>query len=204
MLKAPSKKQSAKSCQWLGIKFIERELPVEVNYEMRKANFLARLQNERQNWELLINYVASSRMGIGCVAGTWAVRDILSHIAAQEQYLADRLAEIARGEVTSFCRTQDELDTFLEEFGYPDFESPLLQQDIANDWVVNKYKSIANPELVALEIQAFDAIWENIQALTDEQLSENKLYGRIVPYTYAHYKEHAADIRKRFHSPVKR
>jgi hypothetical protein len=171
---------------------------------MRKLHFLTRLQDERQNWELLINYVASSRMGIGCVAGTWAVRDILAHIVAQEQYLADRLAEIARGETFSVCRTQDELDTFLDEFGYPDFESPLLKQDIANDWVVNKYKSVANSDLVELELQAFSAIWEHIHSLTDKQLNEEKLYERIAHYTYEHYNEHATDIRKRFRSPVKR
>jgi hypothetical protein len=171
---------------------------------MKKSRFLTCLQNEREEWELLINYVASSRMGIGCVAGTWAVRDILAHIVAQERYLADRLAEIARGESHSFCRTQGELDTFLEEFGYPDFESPILKQEIANDWVVNKYKSVANPDLVELELNAFDAIWEHIQSLTDKQLSENNLYERIAHYTYAHYNEHAADIRKRFRSPVKR
>jgi hypothetical protein len=171
---------------------------------MRKTRFLARLQNERQDWELLINYVASSRMGIGCVAGTWAVRDIIAHIVAQEQYIADRLTEIAHGESFSACRTQDELDTFQEEFGYPDFESPILKQATANDWVVNKYKSVSNPDLVAQEIQAFDAIWEAIQGLTGTQLEEYNLYERIAHYTYEHYNEHAADIRKRFSSPVKR
>ena len=171
---------------------------------MRKLRFLARLQDERQDWELLINYVASSRMGISCVAGTWAVRDIIAHIVAQEQYLADRLAEMARGESFSICQTQDELDTFLDEFAYPDFESPILQQDIANDWVVNKYKSVSNEDLVALEVHAFDAIWESLQVLTDYQLSDNNLYEFVAHYTYKHYNEHAADIRKRFRSPVKR
>ena len=171
---------------------------------MRKIHFLSRLQNERQNWELLINHVASSRMGIGCVAGTWAVRDILAHMVAQEQYMADRLAEIARGISCLPCQTQEELDIFLEEFGYPDFESPLLKQDIANDWVVNKYRSVSNPDLVAQELHAFDAIWEHIQSLTDKELRENDLYERIAHYTYKHYNEHAVDIRKRFSSPVKR
>jgi hypothetical protein len=171
---------------------------------MRKQRFLTRLQDERQDWELLINYVASSRMGISCVAGTWAVRDIIAHIVAQEQYLADRLAEIAHGEPFSVCQTQDELDTFLEEFGYPDFESPLLQQDIANDWVVNKYKSVSNEDLVALEVHAFDAIWESLQVLTDYQLSDNNLYELVAHYTVKHYNEHAVDIRKHFRSPVKR
>jgi len=171
---------------------------------MRKLRLLHRLQDERQHWELLINYVASSRMGIGCVAGTWAVRDIIAHIVAQEQYLADRLAEIARGKSFSVCQTQDELDTFMEEFGYPDFESPLLQPDIANDWVVNKYKSISNADLVALEIHAFDAILEALSGLTEYQLDEHNMFKRIAHYTYEHYNEHAADIRKRFTSPVKR
>jgi hypothetical protein len=171
---------------------------------MMKSHLLTRLQNERQNWELLINYVASSRMGIGCVTGTWAVRDILAHIVAQEQYLADRLTEVANGESLYCCRTQDELDTFQEEYGYPDFGSPILKQDIANDWIVNKYKSIANPDLVALELHAFDAIWDNLQGLTGKQLSDNNLYEIIAHYTYEHYNEHAADIRKRFRSPVKK
>jgi len=171
---------------------------------MRKLRLLHRLENERQDWELLINYVASSRMGIGCVAGTWAVRDILAHIVAQEQYLADRLAEVAHSEPFSVCQTQDELETFLEEFGYPDFESPLLQQDIANDWVVNKYKSVSNEDLVALEIHAFDAILESLSGLTEYQLEEHNLYKLIAHYTYEHYNEHATDIRKRFRSPVKR
>jgi hypothetical protein len=171
---------------------------------MRKFDFLTRLLNERQNWELLINFVASSRMGIGCVTGTWAVRDILAHIVAQEQYIADRLSEIARGEPFYISRTQDELDTFLEEYSYPDFESPLLKQDIANDWVVNKYKSIANPDLIALELNAFIAIWDNLQGLTGGQLSDNNLYEIVARYTYEHYNEHATDIRKRFRSPVNR
>jgi hypothetical protein len=171
---------------------------------MRKLRLLYRLQNERQDWELLINYVASSRMGIGCVAGTWAVRDILAHIVAQEQYLADRLAEVARGETFSVCQTHDELDTFLEECGYPDFESPLLQLDIANDWVVDKYKSVSNEDLVAQEIHAFDAVIESLSALTEYQLSEQNLFKLIAHYTYEHYNEHAADIRNRFRTPVKR
>jgi hypothetical protein len=171
---------------------------------MRKLRLLNRLQNERQEWELLINYVASSRMGIGCVAGTWAVRDILAHMVAQEQYLADRLAEVARGESFSVCQTQDEMDTFLEEFGYPDFESPILQLDIANDWVVNRYKSVSSADLVGQEIHAFDAIIESLHAITEEQLNEGDLFKLIAHYTYEHYNEHAADIRKRFRSPVNR
>ena len=171
---------------------------------MRKQRLLHRLQDERQHWELLINYVASSRMGIGCVAGTWAVRDIIAHIVAQEQYLADRLAEIARGESFSICQTQDELDTFMEEYGYPDFQSPILQADIANDWVVYKYKSVSNGDLVALELHAFDAIIEALSTLTEYQLEEHNMFKLIAHYTYEHYNEHAADIRKRFTSPVKR
>ena len=54
------------------------------------------------------------------------------------------------------------------------------------------------------EIQAFDAIIESLSALSEYQLTEHNLYKLIAHYTYEHYNEHAADIRKRFKSPVKR
>ncbi len=170
---------------------------------MRKSQLLLRLQNERENWEHALNYVGI-RLSIGGVSGRWSARDILAHIMVREHYLADRLREIQRGESLPPCKTQDELDTFLDEFGYPDFESPLLPEHEANEWAVRKYRNTPFKELVALEIHAFDAVYEAVKELSEEQLNENKLFARVARYTYEHYRHHAADIRKRFKFPVKR
>lgn len=162
------------------------------------------LRTERQAWELLLNYVGAPRLGISGVPVLWSVRDIIAHVIPQQQYLADRLSEIARDEIFVPCKTQAELDTFLEEFGYPDFDSPLLNRDNANDRIVGKYRSVSLQELVAHEIHAFDAIYEAAQKLSEGLLNEANLYGRIARYTYEHYRHHAADIRARFKAPLER
>ena len=171
---------------------------------MRKSQFFVRLQNERDAWERILNYVGAARLGIGGVSGHWSVRDIVAHIMAREQHLADRLHEILQGESLPPCHSQDELDTFLEEFGYPDFESPAIDSMTANEWAVQKYHNTPFMDLVAIELHVYDAILESIKQLSEEQLDSLKLYERITRVTIAHYRQHAADIHKRFKAPIKR
>jgi hypothetical protein len=165
---------------------------------MRKSQLVARLQNEREEWERVLNYVGMIRFGIGGVSGHWSVRDILAHVLVHEQYLVDRLHEIQQGTFLPACQTQDELDTFLDEFGYPDFESPILPEQQANEWAVIKYRDIPLKDLVDLEIHAYEALHKNIMALNEEQLNEHNLAERLARATYKHYRQHAADIHKRF------
>jgi hypothetical protein len=171
---------------------------------MRKSQLLVRLQDEREEWEHVLNYAGTIRFGIGGVSGHWSVRDIVAHILARERYLSDRLIEIQQDRSLPPCQTQDELDTFLEEFGYPDFESPLLPQEQANEWAVLKYRDIPFNDLVLLEIGAFKALYESTGALSEEQLNEHNLAERVARATCKHYRLHAADIRKRFKTPLKR
>ena len=93
---------------------------------MYKTQLIVQLLHARDDWEPLINHVGLPRVGIGGVSGLWSVKDIVAHIMCREQHLADRLGEIARGETEIVCKTQSDLDAFQEEFGYPDFASPLL------------------------------------------------------------------------------
>ncbi len=83
-------------------------------------------------------------------------------------------------------------------------KSPLLPEAQANEWVVLKYRDIPFKDLVVLEIRAFDALYENIMALSEEQLNEHNLAERLAQATYKHYRQHSADIRKRFKTPLKR
>ena len=57
---------------------------------------------------------------------------------------------------------------------------------------------------MVLEIHAFEAIYESLQAISEEQLNENKFFARVKRSTYEHYRIHAADIHKRFKTAVKR
>jgi hypothetical protein len=162
-----------------------------------KEIFLARLLHERDKFELLLNRVVfTRRMTLKGVSGKWSIKDILAHILAYELYIADRMNEVLHGEAYAPCRTQNALDAFLDEFGYPDFGSPLLDDDVPNEWVTQKYKSVALEEVVAQEIQAFAAIIASLEKMPEDVISRHNFFERAANNTYRHYREHSADIKR--------
>ena len=163
---------------------------------MLKKTFIEKLLQERDRFELLLNRVGyTRRMTLKGVSGKWSIKDILAHILSYEQYIADRLQEILHHDVYVPCKTQTALDAFLEEFGYPDFGSPLLDDDTPNAWVVEKYKNIALDDVVTQELQAFSAIISTFEKLPEESIRKHDLTERIANNTYKHYRDHIKDIR---------
>jgi hypothetical protein len=162
-----------------------------------KENFLARLMHERDKFELLLNRVGfTRRMTLKGVSGKWSIKDMLAHILAYELYIADRMNEILHGEQYAPARTQNALDGFLDEFGYPDFGSPLLDDDGPNEWVTAKYKNVSLEDVVAQEIQAFAAIITSLEKMSEEILDQHNLFDRVANNTYRHYREHSAQIKQ--------
>ncbi len=165
--------------------------------KVHKVVFMQRMQRERDKFEQLLNRVGySRRMTMKGAAGNWSVKDLLAHILAYQQYMVDRLEEISHGLDYVPCKTQAALDAFREEFGYPDFGSPLLDDDGPNAWVVEKYKNIPLDEIVAQELQAYRAIMAALERTPEEVLNQHDLFERVANNTYKHYREHAIDIRR--------
>ena len=163
----------------------------------QKETFLARLMHERDKFELLLNRVGyTRRMTLKGVSGKWSIKDILAHILAYEQYIADRMHEILHGETYIPCRTQNALDAFLDEFGYPDFGSSLLDDEGPNAWVAEKYANVPLEDVVAQEIQAFVSIISALEKMPEEMMLRHHLYDRIAKNTFQHYREHTADIKR--------
>ena len=164
---------------------------------MVKTQFIERLLMERDKFELLLNRIGyTRRMTLKGVSGKWSIKDILAHVLAYEQYIADRMHELLHGETYIPCRTQNALDAFLDEFGYPDFGSPLLDDDEPNEWVTEKYKNVALDDVVMQEIQAFSSIISYLETLTEEMMNRHHLYDRVANNTFLHYREHAVDIKR--------
>ena len=162
-----------------------------------RNQFITRLLQERDKFELLLNRVGySRRMTLKGVSGKWSIKDILAHILAYEQYIADRMSEILHGEEYAPCRTQNALDAFLDEFGFPDFGSPLLDDDGPNEWVVEKYKNVSLDDVVMQEIQAFASIITALEKMPEEMMNRHNLYDRVANNTFGHYREHIADIKR--------
>lgn len=162
----------------------------------KTKNFIARLLLERDKFELLLNRLGyTRRMTLIGVAGKWSIKDVLSHILAYEQFLADRLHEILHNQPYTPCKTHTALDAFLDEFGYPDFGSPLLDDDSPNEWVIEKYKKVSLDEVISQELQAFASIISALEAMPEELISHHNLYHRIRKHTYEHYREHMQEIK---------
>jgi hypothetical protein len=163
---------------------------------MNKKTFLHKLQVERDKFELLLNRVGFTRtMTIKGVSGNWSIKDIIAHIWAYEQYISDRLNEIKHGDLYYPCKKFNALDAFIDQFGYPDFGSPLLDDEEANAWVYEKYKNVALEEIVAQEIQAYSSIVSAIESIPDYLIKEHNLFERVADNTYHHYHEHTKAIK---------
>ncbi len=163
----------------------------------RKQIFLARLMRERDKFELLLNRVGfTRRMTVKGVSGKWSIKDLLAHILSYELYIADRLNETLHGETYSPCRTQNALDAFLDEFGYPDFGSPLLDNDGPNEWVAEKYKNVPLEDVVAQELQAFASIMASLERIPESVMERHNFFDRVANNTYRHYHEHGMEIKR--------
>ena len=163
---------------------------------MTIKQFIERLLHERDKFELLLNRVGfTRRMTMKGVTGNWSIKDIIAHVSAYEQYIADRLNEILHAETYVPCKTQNALEAFIDEFGYPDFGSPLLDDDTANAWVFEKYRNIPLEEIVAHELQAFTSIVTALEGMSEEAIKRHNLLDRVADNTYHHYREHIRDIR---------
>jgi hypothetical protein len=164
---------------------------------MTKQQFISKLLHERDKFELLLNRVGyTRRMTLNGVAGKWSIKDILAHIWAYEQYIADRMQEILHHLPYTPCKTQTALDAFLDEFGYPDFGSPLLDDDSPNEWITDRYKNVSLEDVVAQELQAFSSIVSAYEQMTEEMNVRHNILNRVIKHTYEHYREHTREIRR--------
>lgn len=163
---------------------------------MSKKLFIEKLLQERDKFELLLNRVGYTRkMTLNGVSGKWSIKDILAHILSYEQYMADRMHEILHQQVYIPSKTQTALDAFADEFGYPDFGSALLDDDVPNAWVVEKYKNVSLDDIVTQELQAFASIISGLEQMTEDMIIKHNLKERIANNTYKHYRDHIKDIR---------
>ena len=161
-----------------------------------KAIFIAHLLSERDNFELFLNRVGyTRRMTLKGLAGKWSVKDILAHIWAYEQFLADRMHEILHDQRYTPCKTQTALDAFLDEFGYPDFGSPLLDDDSPNEWVIDRYKNVSLEDVIAQELQAFSSLISAYEQMSSETINYYNFQNRIIKHTYENYRKHIREIK---------
>lgn len=164
---------------------------------MDKTTFLPRLQRERDKFELLLNRVGfARRMTMKGVAGGLSIKDLLADILTREQFMADRLTEILHNESYSPCASHSALHTFQNKFGYPDYESPLLEKEVRNHVVTYKHKNIGVDEIVEQELAAFENIMTALEKLTHDQFLDHDLFFRVAEHTFKPYRRASLEINR--------
>lgn len=164
---------------------------------MNKTIFLERLQNERDQFELLLNRLGFSRQLTlrGVVAG-FTVKDLVAEVLSHEQFIADRLSEILHGDTYAPSASFTALEKFQQEYGYSDYESSLIEKDKHDLSVIDAYKHIEFDEIVSQELAVYSNIIEAIEKLTHHEFLDHDLYHRIAEHTYRPYRRTSSIIHR--------
>ena len=156
---------------------------------MNKILLLERLQNERDQFELLLNRIGFARqLTMRGVLGVLTVKDLLAEILSHEQFIADRLSEILHGETYAPSASFTALENFQNNYGYPDYESTLIEKDKFDPTLLDTYKNIEFDEIVAQEIAVYTSIIAEFDKLTHHQCLDHDLFHRIAEHTYRPYR----------------
>jgi hypothetical protein len=154
---------------------------------------LERLQAEQLAWKKLINRVGPSQRELPGAAGEWSIKDIVGHVTAYERFLADRLKERRKGIESQPSQTPEELATFLATHGYPDFSSPLIDDDEANAVIFQAIHPLSWAEIRLDAQRVFRRMLDEVMAIPEDQMTET-LAAMVASSTYEHYHDHIADI----------
>lgn len=156
---------------------------------MNKTLFLERLQRERDKFELLINRVGFARqLTIKGVSENLSIKDLLADVLSHEQFISDRLHEVLHDEKYSPSSSYAEAENFQTKYGFPDYESSLIEKEKTNHLVIYKYKNIALDEIVSQELTAFSNIISAFEKLTHNQCLDHDLFHRVGEHTYKSYR----------------
>jgi hypothetical protein len=156
---------------------------------MNKTLLLERLQNERDQFELLLNRIGFARqLTMRGVLGTLTVKDLLAAVLSHEQFIADRLSEILHGEAYAPSASFTALEKFHRDYGYPDYESTLIEKDIIHPLLLDAYKNIEFDEIVAHELAVYMSILAELDKLSHHQCLDHDVFHRVAEHTYRPYR----------------
>ena len=91
-------------------------------------------------------------------------------------------------------QTTTEFNDFLKRYGHPDFSSDFQDVESSDEWVIAKYKRVPLEDVVAQEVNAFNAIISAVDDMSDELLTRYLFLARISQVTFECYRKHRAEI----------
>jgi hypothetical protein len=152
-----------------------------------KTTLLNNLKTERAAWEALVAQVGEAHLTDPGVEGDWSVKDVIAHIAAYEEWTADQLRAVARGEREAYI--SDAIPAAARG----------LDVDARNAIIFEATRTQSLAKGLAQARATFDGLVAAIEALPEDALSEPNRSGwtkeqpllePVAGNTYEHYHEH--------------
>ena len=150
---------------------------------MDKATLLKTLIETRAAWEALLAQFDEEQMLKPGAAGTWSVKDVIAHVASGESGIVPVL------------RTHVLVDTDLWN----------LSDDERNEIEYQQKKDRPLHDIVNEERQAYTALLEVVQQLSDEDLNDPHYFKNMpeewIPWqliagdSFKHYEDHMPSLR---------
>ncbi len=151
---------------------------------MDKATVLKTLTETRAAWEALLAQIDQEQMLQPGAAGKWSLKDVIAHVARGES------------EIALILRTRVLADS--------DFWN--LSDDELNEITYQQNKDRPLHDIVNEERQAYKALFEAVQSLSDEDLNDPQRFKKmpqewrpwqlIAGNSFKHYQDHMPSIRE--------
>ncbi len=153
--------------------------------QVDKQEFLAKVEAGYADFTALLASLPEEQMTVAGVNGAWSVKDNIAHVAAWQNWEAERLRTIKEGD----RQPHDVIwtDEAIDE---------------SNERVYQENKSLPLSEVMALLRSSYQQLLAITQAMSQEELntplpipSQALAWQTIAGNTYEHYEEHTAIIR---------
>ena len=154
---------------------------------MKKSELLNGLQEEYQQWEVLLDQIGPARMDQPGVTGHWSIKDIVAHLTGYWRQTVTRLQAAQRGEPDA----------------PPPWPAHLQTDDEVNAWIYESTHGRSVREILDESHHVFQQLLTTIEDLPDKVLMDVQRYLPWLegnPFSaagiFAHFhEEHEPDMR---------
>ena len=161
-----------------------------------KTELLERMRAGREEWDALIAQIPDRARTEPALAGGWSVKDLISHVAAYENWTAAQMRAANEGRAP----------TDRELYGVEEMPDDPEGWDLdrQNAAIYARYKEMPLADVMTFSSQAFDDLVAAVEAVSDEDVTRTgaqtwtgdaNLLAIIPGQCYAHYQQHADELR---------
>ena len=161
-----------------------------------KSELLERMRAGREEWDALIAQIPESVRAEPALAGGWSVKDLIAHVAADEQWTAAHIR----------AANEDRAPTNEELYGVDEMPDDPEGWDLdrQNAAIHTRYKEVPLAEVMTFSRQAFADLVAAVEGVSEEDIArtgaqtwtgDTTLLEIIPGQCYEHYAQHAGELR---------